>query len=99
LKNDQYDKARTLIRQYLHKFEATPRLYALLAEAEGKSGDRSATHQAMAEQYFLNGDNTAAVNQLQLALEQGQHLNNNERLRLQSRLKEIQQLIAAEPGQ
>jgi len=96
LKNDQYNKARTLLRQYLHTVKPTPVLYTLLAEAEGKRGDLSATHQAMAELHFLNGDSAAALQQIQLALKQGKDLSHNEQLRLQSRLKEIQQVIAAE---
>ena len=96
LKDQQYNKARSLLRQHLHTIKPTPVLYALLAEAEGKSGDRTATHQAMAELHFLNGDNSAALKQIQLALQQGEDLNHNEKLRLQSRLKEIQQIIAAE---
>jgi len=98
LKDGQYAKARSLLRKHLHKVEATPMLYSLLAEAEGKSGDRSATHQAMAEFHFLNGDSTAALKQIQLALEHGQKLTNNELVRIQSRLKEIQQVLSAEDG-
>ena len=98
LKDGQYDMARNMLRQHLRIVEPTPMLYSLLSEAEGKSGDASAAHQALAEYYFLNGDTASALKQIQLALEQGQNLSNNDRLRLESRRKEIKQVIAAESG-
>lgn len=97
LRNDAFDKARSVLRQYMHGVSAGPQLYALLAEVEGKYGDVSATHQAMAEYYFLNGDSKAALRQIDLALDQGQTLAENDRARLESRRREIKQIIDSEP--
>ena len=97
LRNAEYAQARNVLRQYMHKVSAGPQLYALLAEVEGKYGDVSATHQALAEYYFLNGDSEGALRQIDLALKQGQSLADNDRARLESRRREIKQIIDSEP--
>jgi predicted Zn-dependent protease len=99
LKDGQYARARNVLRNYMHRVPANPQLYALLAEAEGKYGDVSATHQAMAEYYFLNGDSGAALRQIDLALKQDKSLQDNDRARLESRRREIKQIIDSEPKQ
>jgi predicted Zn-dependent protease len=96
IKDGQYAQAKNILRQYTYNVDINPQVYALLAEAEGKYGDISATHQALAEFYFLNGDSEAALKQIDLALEQEQKMQENERARLQSRRKEIRLVIDAE---
>jgi len=97
LRDGEYAQARSVLREYMHKVSAGPQLYALQAEVEGKYGDVSATHQAMAENYFLNGDSEGALRQLDLALEQSKSLADNDRARLESRRREIKQIIDSEP--
>lgn len=106
LKNKYYIPAIKLIRRHIHKIKDSPLLYSHLAEAEAKNGNRSATHQAMAEFYFLNGDSDSALNQIQLALDidmdvhfhPQRKLKKNVRLQLLSRKKTLQQIIKAEAG-
>jgi len=98
LKDGQYNRAANMIRQHLRKTEPTPLLYSLLSEAEGRNNNPGAAHQAMAEYYFLNGDGSGALKQIQLALDQGQNLSKNDRLRLESRREEIKQVVSAERG-
>lgn len=96
LKNGDNVQAASLLRRYLYKIDATPLWYSLLAEAEGKSGNRSENHQAMAEFHFLMGNNSSALKQIRLAIKHSKEFNNNTQLRIQARREEIEQVIAAE---
>ncbi len=96
LKDGQAQKARDLLRKHSHKIEATPLFYSLLSEAEGKSGNITATHQALAEYYFLNGDSQAALTQIDLALKQDVTTPANDLARIEARRKVIQETIDLE---
>ncbi len=59
-----YELLKTAVRQT----PDDPDLYRLLAQAAGDSGHPLDAHKAMAEHYYLNGNPTAAMEQLRLAL-------------------------------
>src|SRR5581483_941087 len=67
LKTDRAAQAMQVVRAALQQQPDDPALYELLAQAAGAAGKRSEAHQATAEQYYLNGNPKAAIEQLQLA--------------------------------
>lgn len=68
LQNGQAAIARDLLQQQLRQQKSDLALYQLLAEAEGRAGDKVAGHKALAEYYYLNGQTGAAIEQLEIAL-------------------------------
>jgi predicted Zn-dependent protease len=67
LKSGHHQEAKQVIRQVMLKSKAEPRLYAMLARAEGELKKPLAAHQALAEYHYLMGNPREALRQLQLA--------------------------------
>lgn len=65
---EQIAQARQALQRYNTIIPRNRTYYELVAESEGKLGRASASHQALAEFYYLNGNTAEAINQLQLAL-------------------------------
>lgn len=59
--------AEPIIREALKTRREDPAWYALLAQAASANGKTAESHQALAEQRYLNGDPTGAIEQLRLA--------------------------------
>ncbi|HAG97158.1 MAG TPA: peptidase M48, partial [Gammaproteobacteria bacterium] len=66
--DNQTDKAITVLREQLTQWEAQPLLWFMLAEAHGKAGNRLGVYQSKAEYFYLYGQTTKAIEQLQYAL-------------------------------
>ncbi len=67
VKSGRHQEAKQLIRQMMLKSQAEPKLYAMLARAEGELKNPLAAHQALAEYHYLMGNPREALRQLQLA--------------------------------
>ncbi|MHB8536371.1 MAG: beta-barrel assembly-enhancing protease [Sulfuricaulis sp.] len=73
LKTGHYRKAKDLLKIALQKRQDDPVLYKMLAEASGNTGASYEAHRALAEHYYLIGNNHAALEQLQLAARAAGH--------------------------
>ncbi len=62
-----HDEARQIIKRALARGNGDSTLYALLARAEGESGNHLAAHQSLAEYHYLRGNLHEALRQLRLA--------------------------------
>lgn len=60
-------EAKSVVRKVLRRDPAEPRLYQMLARAEGDEGNPLGAHQALAEYHYLQGDANEALRQLHLA--------------------------------
>ncbi len=67
LKSGRHQEAKQAIRGVMLKTQAEPKLYAMLARAEGELKNPLAAHQALAEYHYLMGNPREALRQLQLA--------------------------------
>ena len=83
-------KAMRLLQPYLQRRPRAIPLYELYAQAAQRAGDRAATHAAMAEYHYLNGDLPAAIQQARLGLKQSASTT-YQQARLQARLKQFEQ--------
>ncbi len=67
LKTGRAQEAKEVIRGVLLKHQTEPRLYEMLARAEGDLGNALGAHQALAEYHYLLGNSREALRQLRLA--------------------------------
>ena len=67
IENEQYAKAKKVLKRHLLARRGEPRLHKYLARAEGESGNLLGAHQELAEFYYFNGNPREALRQLNLA--------------------------------
>lgn len=67
METGDYKKAIKLLQQQILHTPASPDLYKLLADAEGKSGQKFHAHETLAEYYYLNGETGSAIEHLKFA--------------------------------
>lgn len=84
----QPDQARKVLRDYARQHPPDIAYYALLAEAEGKSGSQVEAHIAMAERDYLSGDTKLAREQLKFA-QRDRGVDHFQRQRIEARLEVI----------
>ncbi|MFQ5469830.1 MAG: M48 family metalloprotease [Gammaproteobacteria bacterium] len=73
IQNGEPENARRILRDHLRNYEASPDIYNYLAQAETEMGNDIAAHQALAEYYYLIGQNPTAIQQLDFALRIAKH--------------------------
>ncbi len=96
LHSNQATKARDVLLDLLQKPSAQqPATYKLLAKAASASGHDWQARQASAEAYYLNGQTSAAVEQLEQALKL-KDINYHDRAAMEARLKEFKQFALEE---
>ena len=61
-------QAMKVLQPHLSRRDDFPALFTVYAQAARRAGNPSATHAAMAEYFFLNGDLEQAINQAELGL-------------------------------
>lgn len=93
LKADEPAKARDVIKNHLRIGAQLPALYQLLAEAESRLGDESASHVALGEYYYRVGQTFQAIDQFNLALKNTK-LDFYNTSRIEARLTEFKQEMA-----
>jgi len=93
LKADEPAQARQVIRKHLRIGSQLPALYRLLAEAESRLGNASASHVALGEYYYRIGQTFQAIDQFNLALK-NTDLNFYHTARIEARLTEFKQEMA-----
>ncbi|HET9699653.1 MAG TPA: M48 family metalloprotease [Burkholderiales bacterium] len=71
MEDRQYEAALGFLSPRLQLQRGDPRLFQLQSQAYAGLGKRLAQHQSMAEAYVLQGNLTAAIDQLQTALKSG----------------------------
>jgi predicted Zn-dependent protease len=60
-------EAKAILAPIVREQSDDPGLYKMMASAAGDTGDKVEAHRSMAEYYYLNGNLTAALEQLQIA--------------------------------
>jgi predicted Zn-dependent protease len=94
LQNDQAKDAQPILKAQA-KREAQPETWHMLAQAEGQLGQQVASHQALAEYYFLKGFTHVAIDQLRLAMKV-ESITDTEKHVVGQRLKELRELALLE---
>ncbi|MBL4851290.1 MAG: M48 family metallopeptidase [Gammaproteobacteria bacterium] len=64
--------------------------YKLLAQALGKTGATIEAHEALAEYYLLSGNNSGAIEQLEIAVKLAERQDNLAAQRIEARLEQLQ---------
>lgn len=82
-------QARRLLLAYLRTSRPDPMLYSLVARAANQAGFISESHEFQAEFYYLNGQISAAIGQLERALANAK--SDFQRERIQARLTQLKQ--------
>lgn len=85
------DQALEVLTPYLKSRSRELSLYQLYAQAAQRAGRWLATHGAMAEYHYLNGDLEQAIEQAELGLRRGEG-SSHERAQLQARLRQLRQM-------
>ncbi len=91
--------AANLLNEYLHRRQASPLLYSLLAQAENDAGNTIPAHQALAEFYYLNGETSTAINQLRIALRTARDTGSARTPQIETRLEKLKELFLLEQEQ
>jgi predicted Zn-dependent protease len=85
----QPDKAAAILQRLLDQNEPSRNLFKLLAQAKQDMGQKSESHQWLAEYYYLSGLLRAAADQLRLAAKFAKG-NEYERAKIASRLRQVE---------
>jgi len=67
IQTKHFDEAKTVLKKLLLKAKDDPRIYSLLARAEGEMGNSLVAHQNLAEYYYLRANLSEAFRHLKLA--------------------------------
>jgi predicted Zn-dependent protease len=88
--HNEAEQAYQLLDSHSRRFPNDPATYHALATAAGDSGHKAAAHVALAEYYYLNGQLSGAIQQLNLARD---FVGNNYYLseRIEARLQQFEQ--------
>ncbi len=94
LKTKHYRQAKDLLQTAVKNQPGDPGLYQMLAEAAGGTGSSYESHKALAEHYYLSGNPSAAIEQLQIA---GRYVGNNfyRQSSVEARIAAIKEEMAA----
>ncbi|MDH5727715.1 MAG: M48 family metalloprotease [Gammaproteobacteria bacterium] len=95
---DQQPQAAIDILQPMINRQPSALLYQLLAKAQGDAKLESAAHQSLAEYYYIFGYTHAAIEHLQLALED-KNLSTRDRQRIENRLDALKGIALLEKQQ
>jgi predicted Zn-dependent protease len=87
--------ARDLLRRQVQSGRETGRIYHLLAQAEGDTGNQAESHRWLAEYHYYSGQIDMAIKQLELA---NRAVGNDfyERSKIEARLRQLQMEVKAE---
>lgn len=84
-----FEDAKQILKKLQLRYKEDPRIYSLLARAEGEMGNSLVSHQNLAEHYYHRHNLTEANRQLRLARKYAE--NNNYALEsIEARIQEIQ---------
>ncbi|MBN4069178.1 M48 family metallopeptidase [Beggiatoa alba] len=89
--------ARELLQTHLRRSQPQRSLgvqfaltYKLLAQALGETGETIEAHEALAEYYLLSGNNSSAIDQLEIAVKLAEQQDNLAAQRIEARLEQLQ---------
>jgi len=89
IKNKNYEEARRVLQSQLHYTKKAPNLHKLYAQAASEAGYPAGSHQALSEYYYLIGETSTAIQQLQLALNLIKKKNFYQSVRINARIREL----------
>jgi predicted Zn-dependent protease len=89
----QARKAQQILKKLLKRRPLDAELQKMTARAAGDAGKTSEAHRYMAEYYYLNGNLTSAIQQLETALN-NKNISYHHSAKMAARLKEIRQELA-----
>lgn len=90
-------QATQLLQEHMRTQTPSPDLYGLLARAQGQAGDAIEAHQSLAEYYYLSGQTSTAIEQLNIALSMSREQDDPfQTSRIKARLEQLEQEQKAE---
>lgn len=95
LKQGDSSRASALLYEHLRRHPFNPQLYKLLAQAEHHNDKLPASHEALAEYYYLRGITHSAIEQLDIALDLTPTTDTATRARITFRRKQLEEEIEA----
>ncbi len=88
-------KASALLYAHLRRYPSNPQLYKALARSEYQNKNLSASHEALAEYYYLMGSTHSAIEQLDIALKNTQPSNRSAIARIKYRQTQMKKELEA----
>jgi beta-barrel assembly-enhancing protease len=92
----RYDDARHVAVRAIGLRADDPRLYRMLGKVEDLSGNSSEAHRLLAEANVAEGQNMAAVQQLEIALKMTDKGNFQQTSKIESRLNKLREIVKQE---
>ncbi|VAW87834.1 Exported zinc metalloprotease YfgC precursor [hydrothermal vent metagenome] len=89
IKNKDHEEARQVLQSQLHYTKKDPNLHKLYARAASGAGYPADSHQALSEYYYLIGETSTAIQQLQLALNLIKKKNFYQSVRINARIRDL----------
>jgi len=90
IKQDKAKQGSALLYEHLRRQPLNPSLYQLLAQAEHQNNNLSASHEALAEYYYLTGLTHSGLEQLDIALDHLQPSDTTANARINYRKNQIE---------
>ena len=90
IKQGKATQASALLYEHLRRHPLNPHLYKLLAQAEHQNNNLPASHEALAEYYYLMGLTHSGLEQLDIALDHLQPSNTTAGARIKYRKEQIE---------
>lgn len=90
IKQGKAKQGSALLYEHLRRHPLNPHLYQLLAEAEHQNNNLPASHEALAEYYYLTGLTHSSLEQLDLAIDHLQPSNTTADARIKYRKNQIE---------
>lgn len=84
-------RAAALLYEHLRRHSNRPQLYQLLARAEHRNQNLAASHEALAEFYYLMGSSHSAIEQLDIGLKQAGSRDEIHKARMKFRRRQIEE--------
>lgn len=94
LRTGDAQKAKDILQDLTRNREPTSEVYRLLAHAASEAGFSAESHRSMAEYYYLNGQTSAAIDQLSIALRKANDF--YQASRIEARLQHLKEEVSSE---
>ena len=93
IKQGDAKEGSALLYEHLRRYPSSPQLYKLLAQGEHQNSNLTASHEALAEYYYLMGLIHNGIEQLNIALKQAQATDDSATARIKYRRSEMEKQL------
>lgn len=90
IKQGEAKKGSALLYEHIRRYPSSPQLYKLLAQGEHQNNNLTASHEALAEYYYLMGQLHSGVEQLDIALKSIQASDSSAQARIKYRQEQME---------